>query len=285
MNKIRKLSAFPLLLSALIYLAAGEVSAQAAETNGVPSYATTLDTDFDPNDPCYLLPVTWKVGIVGDVTGLNRERIEEIDECYSGTIRFTQRNTCLPPGFAVEQNPNSGATSSTLTVVLSGTDRVAPNLVGSSYKQAWETLASCGLEAEFVPQAFFPEGEVSSTSPPANGSLNGETELLVRMAKLVAVPSTLVGMTQKVATDNLVAAGLRVGTVTTQKVQLDQWQKLQKSKGRCQYVTGRRENVLKTRPTKGQLVNLNSAVALIVELRPSLVTDPEICRPPGTIRP
>ena len=178
-----------------------------------------------------------------------------------GTVT-PQASSTVPAGNVISQNPTAptlvNVGSAVNLVVSSGPAQVAvPNVVGDTQAAATTAITGAGLVVGTVtPQASstVPAGNVISQNPTAPTLVNvgSAVNLVVSSGPAqVAVPN-VVGDTQAAATTAITGAGLVVGTVTPQASS-----------------TVPAGNVISQNPTAPTLVNVGSAVNLVVSSGPA----------------
>jgi RHS repeat-associated protein len=177
-----------------------------------------------------------------------------------GTVT-TQSSSTVAAGNVISESPTAGTLvnlgSAVNLVVSSGPAQVAvPNVVGQTQAAATTAIAGAGLTVGTVTtqsSSTVAAGNVISESPTAGTLVNlgSAVDLVVSSGPAqVAVPN-VVGQTQAAAGTAITGAGLTVGTVTTQSSS-----------------TVAAGNVISESPTAGTLVNVGSAVDLVVSSGP-----------------
>ncbi len=179
-----------------------------------------------------------------------------------GTIT-TQTSSTVAAGLVISQNPTAGATansgSAVNLVVSSGaapTTVTVPNVVNKTQAAATSAITAVGLKVGTVTtqtSSTVAAGLVMSQNPTAGATANsGSAVNLVVSSGPAPAPTTVtvpnvLNKTQAAATSALTAAGLKVGTVTTQTSS-----------------TVAAGLVISQNPTAGVTVNSGSAVNLVV---------------------
>jgi beta-lactam-binding protein with PASTA domain/N-acetylneuraminic acid mutarotase len=185
-----------------------------------------------------------------------------------GTVT-TQSSPNVASGNVISESPIAGASvssgSAVNLVVSSGPAQVAvPNVVGDTQAAATTAITAAGLTLGTVTTQSSPNvasGNVISESPIAgtNVSSGSAVNLVVSSGPAqVAVPN-VVGDTQAAATTAITAAGLTLGTVTTQSSP--------------NVASG---NVISELPIAGTNVSSGSAVNLVVSSGPAQVAVPNV---------
>jgi serine/threonine-protein kinase len=151
---------------------------------------------------------------------VNQTRDAAIASLATAKLRpgsVTDRESAVPVGLVIEQNPAAGATAeqdSTVDLVLSRGPgvRLIPNLVGQSQDAATRQLQDLQLTVTTttVNDLSQPAGTVVGTNPAAGTSVpTGSTVTLQVVSGSVTVPN-VVGQSQDAATGTLSRLGLRV---------------------------------------------------------------------------
>ena len=173
----------------------------------------------------------------------------------------TQSSSTIASGSVISQSPAAGAQvnagSAVNLVVSSGAGQVpVPNVLGETQAAATTSIANAGLVLGTVTtqsSSTVPSGSVIGETPAPGTQVNvGSAVNLVVSSGLaqVAVPN-VVGETQAAATTALTAAGLVLGTATTQSSS-----------------TVPSGSVISENPAAGTEVNVGSAVNLVVSSGP-----------------
>jgi beta-lactam-binding protein with PASTA domain len=185
-----------------------------------------------------------------------------------GTVTTAPSST-IPSGSVISENPTAGtmvnAGSAVNLVISSGPGQVAvPNVVGSTQAAATTTIQNAGLVVGTVTtqsSSTVPSGDVISETPTAGTMVNAGSAVNLVISSgpaQVAVPN-VVGSTQAAATSAIKAAGLVVGTITTAPSN-----------------TVPSGSVISESPTAGTMVNVGSAVNLVVSSGPGQVSVPNV---------
>ncbi len=123
-----------------------------------------------------------------------------------------------PEGVVISQDPQEGSNISkggTVTVVVTKSAMLVPNLVGMSQSEAESALSAVGLELQGISQAYsqsVAKDKITSQSPPADSQVSEGSSVSIVVSKgpeLVTVPE-VVGLTQSAATQQLESAGFQV---------------------------------------------------------------------------
>jgi beta-lactam-binding protein with PASTA domain len=175
-----------------------------------------------------------------------------------GTVT-TATSATVPSGSVISQNPAAGivVTSGTRValVVSSGSGSQLtpmPNVVGMTQANATNTLVAGGMRLGAVTNAassIVPAGSVISQNPAAGTLVAPRTAdaIVVSSGSVLVVLPNIVGMTQSNATNALVAAGVKLGAVTT-----------------AASLTVPAGSVISQNPVAGTLVAPGSADAIVV---------------------
>jgi beta-lactam-binding protein with PASTA domain len=185
-----------------------------------------------------------------------------------GTVNTASSNT-VPSGSVISESPAAGTQVNVgwaiNLVVSTGPAQVAvPNVVGQTQGAATTSISGAGLVVGTVNTASsntVPSGSVISESPAPGTLVNvgSAVNLVVSTGPAqVAVPN-VVGQTQGAATTSISGAGLVVGTV-----------------GTASSNTVPSGSVISESPAPGTLVNLGSAVNLVVSTGPAQVAVPNV---------
>ena len=185
-----------------------------------------------------------------------------------GTVT-TDFSDTVPAGDVISQNPTGGTnvvlgTAVDLVVSLGQQTVAVPDVVGLAQATAEANIVAAGLVVGTVTTDFsdtVPAGDVISQNPTGgtNVALGTAVDLVVSLGQqTVAVPD-VVGLAQATAEANIVAAGLVVGTVTTDFSD-----------------TVPAGDVISQNPTGGTNVALGTAVDLVVSLGPQTVAVPDV---------
>ena len=180
-----------------------------------------------------------------------------------------QSSTSVASGNVISESPVAGtqvtAGSAVSVVVSSGPQKTAvPNVVGLSQSAAGTAFTGAGLVLGSVSQqssTSVASGNVISESPVAGTQVTAGSAVSVVVSSgpvMVSVP-VVTGLTQAAADTSIVVAGLVVGATTTQSSS-----------------TVPSGEVVSEGPPAGTLVNVGSAVSIVVSTGPAQVTVPNV---------
>jgi len=175
----------------------------------------------------------------------------------------------VPSGEVISQSPSPGTDvnvgSAVNLVISTGPPQVpVPNVVGDTEAAATSAITSAGLTLGTVtPQSSgnVPSGDVITETPNAGTEVNSGSAVNLVVSSgpaQVAVPG-VVGITQAAATTAITSVGLVVGSVTT-----------------ATSSTIPSGSVISENPVAGTLVNVGSAVNLVVSSGPAQVAVPNV---------
>ncbi len=213
---------------------------------------------------------------VPDVTGLTQTAAEAALVAAGLTVGdvTTQNSDAVPAGAVISQDPAAAVSVAEgspvdLVVSLGPVLSTAPDLAGLTQTAAEAAIVAAGLTVGTVTTEnsdVVPADSVIGQVPAANASVlpGSSVDLVVSLGPvLVSVPA-VAGLTQSAAEAALVAAGLAVGTVTTE----------------CSTVVPA-DSVISQDPAAGVSVAEGSTVNLVVSLDESGDLPPD----PATVRP
>ncbi len=205
--------------------------------------------------------------VVGETTAVATSNITAAN-LVVGTIT-RQYSTGISLGNVISQSPVAGAsvnqgTKVNLVVSLGPPQVSVPNVVGLTQASASSAITSAGLNVGSVTtqsSSTVAAGNVISESPSASTSVaqGSAVNLVVSLGPAMVPVPNVVGLTQANASSAITAAGLTVGTVSTQNSST--------------VATG---NVISQSPSAGSSVAQGSAVSLVVSLGPVVATVPNV---------
>ena len=244
---------------------AGQYVFQLSVSNG--TYAGSPDTVL----VTVLPPLTTVPNVVGMSTTQAASTIIAANLVIGTTSQ--QYSTTVSTGCVISQSPVAGSsitegTQVNLVVSLGPPPVTVPNVVGMTQSAATSAITAVGLIVGTVTSQSsntVSSGNVISESPVAGTSIPqaSAVNLVVSTGPaMVAVPN-VVGMAQSDAASAITAAGLTVGTVTTQTSS-----------------TIAAGEVISENPAAGASVAQGSAVDLVVSLGSGLPPDPGTVAPP-----
>ena len=241
---------------------AGDVISQApiAGTMVAPGSAVDLVVSLGPGT----IPVPNVVGL----SEANATTVITSSGLVVGNVSRVANDT-VPVGDVISQSPLagemvSGGSSVDLVVSLGPATIPAPDVVGLSQAQATADILVAGLTVGIVSTQnddTVPAGSVISQDPIAGTMVaaGSSIDLVVSLGPgTIAVPD-VTGLTTAAATNELVSAGLSLGTVSNQHD--------------ASVPAG---NVISSDPSAGTMVAPGSAVDLVVSLGPSTTTVPDV---------
>jgi len=182
-----------------------------------------------------------------------------------------ESHSVLPAGTVIDQYPWSGAglaLGATVDIVVSSGIAplqlvVVPNVVGLSQAVAGSTMTNAGLKLGNVSQVAsetIASGVVISQTPGADSSVNtsSSVNLVVSAGAAISVPD-LVGLSETLATNAIINAGLSVGIIS-----------------RVANSSVPAGEVLSQTPSAGQVVGSATAVDLVISNGVALVSVPGV---------
>jgi RHS repeat-associated protein len=190
-----------------------------------------------------------------------------------GTVT-TVNSLTVPAGYVISQNPLAGSSAPLgspidLVVSLGPPMVLVPDVVGMTQANAGATIIAANLTVGTITTANSPTVPASSVinqNPPggtfvAQGSAVG---LVISLGPAMVIVPNVVNMTQANAESAIIAAGLIVGTITSEN-----------------HGTIPPGNVISQNPAGGSSVPRGSSVNLVISLGPSgLPPDPSTVAPP-----